>query len=156
MPLQRLILLRHGKAEERAPSGKDIDRALAPRGHVETRETARRLAEAGFVPELALVSSARRAAETWEAASGAFPGARTETTPALYNANPATMIEAAEASGAGSVILVGHNPGMHALAFELATRGLATVNVGRALANGFPTAAALCEAFITPSDGAAG
>ena len=70
MPLQRLILLRHGKAEERAPSGKDIDRALAPRGHVETRETARRLAEAGFVPELALVSSARRAAETWEAASG--------------------------------------------------------------------------------------
>lgn len=162
MPLQRLILLRHGKAEERAPSGKDVDRALAPRGHQEARETGRRLAEGGFAPSLAMVSTARRASETWDEVALALPGTRLELIPGLYNANPAMMIEAAEASGADSVILVGHNPGMHALALELVTRGLASVNVSRALANGFPTAAAavfrfedgkaLCEAFLTPRD----
>jgi phosphohistidine phosphatase len=162
MPLQRLILLRHGKAEERAASGKDFDRALAPRGHAEARETGHRLAEAGFVPELALVSSAVRAKETWDEAAQAFPETRLELTPALYHASPTIMLEAAEETEASSVILVGHNPGMHALAAHLATRGVAPVDVGRALTNGFPTAAAavfrfegrsaLCEAFFSPRD----
>jgi phosphohistidine phosphatase len=162
MPLQRLILLRHGKAEERSSSGKDFDRPLAPRGHREAREMGQRLADAGFRPDVALVSPARRAAQTWEEASAAFPDARLDLIPALYNANPTALMEAAEDSGAGTAILVAHNPGMHALAFELVTRGPAGSTTGRAIAHGFPTAAAavfrfeegkpVCEALFTPKD----
>jgi phosphohistidine phosphatase len=162
MPLKRLILLRHGKAEERAPSGKDFDRALAARGHDETREMGFRLAEAGFVPDLALVSPAARAAQTWEEASGAFPRAKLDLVAALYNANPTTIMETVEASGAASAIVVCHNPGIHALAFELMARWPAGSTVGRAIAQGFPTAAAavfrfeagqpVCEAYFTPKD----
>ena len=162
MPLERLILMRHGKAEERAASGKDFDRALAARGHAEAFGMGRRLAEGGFALELALVSPARRALETWEEAGAAFPGVRVELDPALYHADPTALLEAAEASGAASVILVGHNPGLHALAFELANQGRAAPGAGPALSQGFPTAAvavfrfeggtAVCEAFFTPRD----
>ncbi len=163
MPLQRLILLRHGKAEERAPSGKDFDRALAPRGRSEAREMGERLAELGLRPDLALVSPAKRAAQTWEEAGAAFPATRLELAPALYHANPATMIEAAEEAGADAVILVGHNPGIHTLALALATRDAAGAPAaGQLIGRGFPTAAAavfrfesgraVCEAFLTPRD----
>ena len=37
--MDRLILLRHGKAEADAPSGRDFDRALTPRGQETGVET---------------------------------------------------------------------------------------------------------------------
>ncbi|HTK33705.1 MAG TPA: histidine phosphatase family protein [Caulobacteraceae bacterium] len=163
MPLERLILLRHGKAEERAPSGKDFDRALAPRGHEEAREAGRRLAEAGLVPDLALVSPARRAIQTWEEVAAALPQTVLEQAPALYNASPATLLEAVECADAASVILVGHNPGIHALAAHLLAQGQAGSTVGRLIARGsFPTATAavfrfeagkpVCEAVFSPRE----
>lgn len=162
MPLKRLILIRHGKTERDAASGQDFDRALTQRGREDSRETGRRLAEAGFVPDLALVSSAMRAAQTWDEMAAAFPDARVERSRDLYHSNPGGMIEAARASDAASVAIVGHNPGMHTLAFELAARGLTEPAVLRRLREGFPTAGAavfrfedgapICEALITPKD----
>ena len=160
MPLERLILLRHGNAERRAPSGEDFDRALTERGRRESRETGARLAEAGFSVDLALVSEARRARETWEEAGLAFPAAAAERRRSLYHASPADLWLAAEEAGARAVILVGHNPGMHALAFDLTSRGRTDPAVARALDRGFPTASAAvfrfeggrptCEAFVIP------
>jgi phosphohistidine phosphatase len=162
MPLQRLILMRHAKAEERSPSGKDFDRVLTARGRAEAREMGLRLAEAGLHPTLALVSPAVRAVETWDEVRTAFPETWTEQVPALYHATPAAMIEAVEGREAPSVILVGHNPGLHALAFELISRGVSGPTLTRAVREGFPTAAAaafrfegeqvLCDAFLTPHD----
>ena len=53
--MDRLILLRHGKAESESVSGDDFDRRLAPRGVRESAAMARTLAELGFVPDVALV-----------------------------------------------------------------------------------------------------
>ena len=60
--MDRLILLRHGKAEPDAASGQDFDRALTERGRRDTLIVAKALAEAGFAPDLVLVSTAVRAA----------------------------------------------------------------------------------------------
>jgi phosphohistidine phosphatase len=162
MSLKRLILIRHGKAEARAASGEDFDRALTERGQTDARETGRRLAEAGFAPDLALVSAATRASQTWDEAGRAFPDARVERMRSLYHEGPAGMLQAARAAGADCVAIVGHNPGMHALAFELVARGRAEPAVIRRLREGFPTACAVvfrlddggpvCEALISPKD----
>ena len=87
--MDRLILLRHGKAEAHAASGQDFDRPLTERGRRDVALVARRLAEAGQVPDLVLVSPAARARETWEAMARAVfdlraGGAR----PALYEIGP--------------------------------------------------------------------
>jgi len=163
MSLERLILIRHGKAEGRSASGDDFDRALAERGRVESRETGARLAERGFVPDLALVSAARRTVETWEALGPAFPAARSEVSKALYLAGPDELLRAAHAAEAGAVALVGHNPGMHTLAYRLITGGLAEAGIARRIGAGLPTASAVvirfdngravCEALFTPRDG---
>src|ERR1700761_7777574 len=147
MPLHRLILLRHGKAEQRAASGEDFDRDLVERGRAAAAATGRRLAAAGFSPELALVSSAKRALETWRAAAPAFPETRVEETRALYHAGAGEMLSLAEGAEAGPGILVGHNPGLHALALALASGGEADRSVRRALSEGFPTASAAVFRF---------
>ena len=77
--LQRLILLRHGKAESVAESGGDFERGLTERGRRDAALIGRVLADAGITPDLALVSAARRARETWDEASPAFPHARCES-----------------------------------------------------------------------------
>lgn len=162
MALERLILLRHGKAEGRAPSGEDFDRALTERGHANARRIGQRLAELGIGIDLAIVSTAVRARQTWDEAGLAFPDARVDHRDELYHADPVALAEAAVEAGVGSVILVGHNPGMHALAFGLAQRGSAEPEAERVLREGFPTASAAvfgfpngrahCERVLTPRD----
>ncbi|HWW25895.1 MAG TPA: histidine phosphatase family protein, partial [Caulobacter sp.] len=52
--MDRLILMRHGKAEQHAASGGDFERALAPRGQNDAALMAKVLAKAGLSPDLAL------------------------------------------------------------------------------------------------------
>jgi phosphohistidine phosphatase len=141
--MERLILLRHGKAETGSPTGVDFDRALTERGRRDSALTAKALAAAGFTPDLVLVSPAARAAETWEAAKAQFPKAEVVISRALYNAEPETILSEAEREGAGAatVMVVAHNPGLHQLAVTLAQRGKDGPDRARLLA-GFPTAAA--------------
>jgi phosphohistidine phosphatase len=154
--MHRLILLRHGKAEATpAAGGGDFERGLTARGRRESAIIGRMLAEGGFRPDLVLVSTARRAMETWEQAAPAFPQARMAPMRELYHAGPAALAEAAR-ERPGVVMIVGHNPGLHEFALMLAG--------GRAgpLAGGFPTAAAAVfngeadgmalERFLTPRE----
>ena len=119
--MDRLILLRHGKAEPDSDSGDDFDRRLAPRGVRESVDMGARLADMGFQPQVALVSPAARARDTWEAAQPAFPTAETRFVDHLYHADSETIRHAAEEAGAGvaTVIVVGHNPGMQELTIRL-------------------------------------
>ena len=71
--MDRLILLRHGDAERQAPSGEDFDRRLTATGRRESVETGESLAHLGFAPDLAIVSGAARARETYQAASDVLP-----------------------------------------------------------------------------------
>jgi phosphohistidine phosphatase len=138
--MHRLILLRHGKAEPASASGDDFDRALTERGRREAALTGRLLAEAGLIPDLALVSAARRTRETWTEASAAFPDAQVEFSRGLYLASGEQLASVAGAAGSANVMLVGHNPGLHELALALlAESGAPPVSVRM---DGFPTAAA--------------
>lgn len=144
--MQRLIILRHGEAENTRAGTDDFDRGLTPEGRAEAARTARLLADAGVAPVLAIVSDARRARETWEAAAPAFPGAEVRFDRDLYNAPTHVLMAAAKAglTEADVVMLIGHNPGLHGLALDLARHD----GAGQALAAGFPTGAAAVFALV--------
>ena len=150
--MDRLILLRHGKAETDAPSGRDFDRALTERGRRDAALIARLLDEAGLAPDLALVSPAARTVQTWEAAAPFFPQARVVETPELYEITAGDILALARREGAavGTVMVVGHNPGLGQLAAWLAQEAR-SAEARAQLAQGFPTAAAAVIAFSPPA-----
>lgn len=147
--MDRLILLRHGKAEPDSESGEDFDRRLAPRGVQESAEMGARLADMGFLPQVALVSPAARAKATWESAQAAFPNAETRFLDHLYHADSETIRRAAEEAGASvaTVMMVGHNPGMQELTIRLLQEGAAPSSLIAKAQRNFPTAAAAVFLF---------
>ena len=120
--MRRLILMRHGEAERRADGGGDFDRRLTARGAADSAAVAHALAVRGFPPSVALVSSAVRTVETWEAAAPAFPGVRPSFLRALYDAEAQRLWEVFSESTSPTVLLVAHNPGVHNLAASLGLR----------------------------------
>ncbi len=139
--MERLILMRHGKAERHATSGGDFERALAESGQADAAVMGRVLAGLGLAPDLMLVSSARRTRETAERVAASFAKARVEHMRDLYHADPEDIVQAVEdeGGGAGTVMVVGHNPGMHELALRLALQGQASPILTNRLRGRFPT-----------------
>lgn len=142
--MQRLILMRHGKAERARGGMEDVDRGLTERGAEDSTIIAGVLKSQGLVPDRALVSEARRTQETWAAASRWFPDAETVVLPDLYLADAVRILAVTErgAGQADTVIVVGHNPGLHELALRLLLEGSASPSVIARFRNGFPTATA--------------
>ncbi len=142
--MDRLILMRHGKAERHAAQGGDFERALAERGRQDVALIASALAAEGLAPDLVLVSAARRTRETWEAAAGAFPGATAEVLRNLYHAEAQEVLAAVREADApaGTVMVVGHNPGLHDLSLRLAMGAPADAGEITKLRGRFPTATA--------------
>ena len=137
----RLLLLRHAKSAW--PEGVvDEERPLNGRGREAARLVGAYLAREGLVPDLALVSTARRTQETWALVSGWLeprPNLRSE--PALYAASPEEMLDVLKDVGAGprTVLMLAHNPGTQELALALA----GSAGDGRAIqamAEKYPTA----------------
>lgn len=139
--MERLILMRHGKAERHAQTGGDFERALAESGRADAAVMGQVLAGLGMSPDLMLVSSARRTRETAEQVSVSFAKARIEHMRDLYHADPEEIVQAVEDEGgaAGTVMVVGHNPGMHELALRLALQGQASPILTNKLRGRFPT-----------------
>jgi phosphohistidine phosphatase len=142
--MDRLILLRHAKAESEAESGDDFDRRLAPRGQREAEAVGVQLAAEGARPDLALVSPAARTRETWELAAAALADAEVRFEPSLYNAEAQTILRLAErlGKGRGTVVVVGHNPGLQELAVRLLRDGHAPAAFLVRAQRHFPPAAA--------------
>lgn len=120
--MRQLILLRHAKAVPQDEAEDDHERALAAEGREAAPRVAAALARAGAAPEIALVSDARRTRETWELTKPCFPGTKEKFLKALYLCPAETLMHEAEKAKAWSVLLVGHNPGLHDLASRLAYR----------------------------------
>ena len=122
--MKRLILMRHGKAERSSPGG-DFERALTERGLTDAALMGRLLVDEGLVPDIGVVSTARRTQQTWQALSEAFPKALTRSLGGLYNAEAGRILFEAEAAGVehDTVMMVGHNPGMHGLTIGLLHEG---------------------------------
>ena len=120
--MRQLILLRHAKAVPADEADDDFERALAAEGREAAPRVAGALLKAGAAPDLALVSDSKRTRETWELAKSSFPKAQVRFLEALYNGPAETLMYEAERAGAQSVMLIGHNPGVHDLASRLAYR----------------------------------
>jgi len=128
--MRRLLLLRHAKTENDAPSGRDQDRRLDDRGRRDAAEIGGWIGRHAPFPESVLVSTAVRADQTWEIAWEAMqdrvPPPQVELLPELYAADPTQLLEAVHAAAAADpkvLMLVGHNPGMHELALMLTGSG---------------------------------
>lgn len=122
-----LALVRHAKSDWGDPSLDDHDRPLNDRGVRDAPRMARRLADAwaadGLRPDLILASTALRARTTAEA-FGAELGVAVSLDPELYGAPAGALLAAAAASGARTVVVVAHDPGMSVLAGRLSGDGI--------------------------------
>jgi phosphohistidine phosphatase len=142
--MRRLMLLRHAKTENDAPSGRDLDRRLDNRGRQDAADIGGWIGRHPPFPDSVLVSHAIRAHQTWEIAWEAMkdlvPEPQVELVPELYGADPAQLLQiirAASETDPRRLMLVGHNPGMHELALALAGSGDAAGR--KALADNLPT-----------------
>lgn len=144
-----LSLLRHAKSKwDPHQSLSDFDRGLNERGRRAAPLMGGYMAEQGLVPDLILCSSARRACETLELVLSQLPDEpKVKHRKDLYLASPGTLLSRIRNVSAKYkwVMVVGHNPGMHALALGLCSSGDATAR--RDLASKFPTAALAVFSF---------
>ncbi|GLX16543.1 MULTISPECIES: SixA phosphatase family protein [Streptomyces] len=136
----RLLLVRHAKAVPKDRPIDDFDRPLSDRGKADAPRTGRWLAESGLAPGLVLCSPSRRTRQTWQLAVAALA----DPPPAvyddrLYNAAPSMLVSvlAERGRGLGSLLLVGHNSGIHELAAGLCGSG--PPDLLERVAAGFPT-----------------
>ena len=122
---KRLYLLRHAKSSWGKPELPDHDRPLAARGRRAVKLLAEHLRSEGIAPALVLCSSARRARQTFEGIAPAIPDVPVKFEDDLYGASEGELREFLRAipDTAESVLLIGHNPAIQALALSLAGSG---------------------------------
>lgn len=125
--MRQLLLFRHAKTERDSPTGQDHDRELTERGRSDAIAVAQTLTRLKLVPDTALVSTARRAVETWElAAPHLSPQPKVQIDPDLYLASTAQLLHAVHGmtgSREKRLMIVAHNPGLHECALSLAADG---------------------------------
>jgi phosphohistidine phosphatase len=144
-PTRRLLLLRHAKAEATVGPQPDADRALSAQGRRGCRLLADYLAAQRLAPDLILCSSSRRTRQTVELIAGALPPAvPVLTEDRLYLAPPEDLLARLRDidDGVPTVMLVGHNPGIHRLAVGL------LAGPSRPRIPTFPTAALAVEDLL--------
>ena len=140
--MRQLLLLRHAKSSWEDRGLADSDRPLNARGRRAAAAMRTVMADLGLEPDLVLVSTAKRTQQTLAALE---PWAETpliEAMDRLYLATAESLLETLQgvASTVRSVLLVGHNPGLHELATLLAG-GQAVDETVRRLGEGYPSGA---------------
>ena len=140
--MRRLLLLRHAKTEIDAPSGKDFDRQLDPRGLTDAAAMGAWLNRHPPLPDLVCVSTAARARQTWDLVAAELTDAQPVVAhlDELYGAGPAELlavIRAAAVEDPALLMIVGHNPGLHELALGLI--GIDDASGRKAIAGNLPT-----------------
>ena len=120
-----LHLLRHAKSSWEDQTLADDERPLAPRGIRDARRLARHLSGLGIEAGLVLCSSAVRARQTLDLLKPSLGGTPVLIEEALYAAPAAALLERLQTlpESVGSVVLIGHNPGMQEVALKLASGG---------------------------------
>jgi phosphohistidine phosphatase len=142
--MRQLLLLRHAKSSWDDPALSDHARPLNTRGRRAAAAMAQAIRDLDLSPEVVLVSSARRTLQTLEALRPLLEaGTLVEPLDAIYLAPWQGLLSAVQRAPdtARSVMVVGHNPGLHE--FALALMG------ADALARGGPDAERLAEGYPT-------
>ncbi|WP_428483115.1 SixA phosphatase family protein [Rhodopila sp.] len=151
--MRQLLILRHAKSSWDDTASPDRDRPLNPRGRRSVAIMRQAMQDLGLTPDMVLVSTARRTMQTLEALEPWDDMPLVDPMDSLYLASLDDLMAALHgvAETVRSVLLIGHNPGLHDLALTLAgRRALASGEHERALVAGFPTAA-LAEFVIAGS-----
>lgn len=151
--MKTLILLRHAKSDHTDGNASDHERHLASRGRLDAPLVGRWIERAGLVPDRVLCSDAVRTRQTWTLVAEEWEesrGARFSQVsyrPGLYLASAARILRivGADAEDADSLMVIGHNPGMHDLAQALVAPGATAAH--RRLARKFPTGAVAVVTF---------
>ncbi len=120
--MKTLLILRHAHAGHGAPRLADHDRPLSEQGQRDATQVGHWLRENGWLPTLILTSTAVRARATAQAVAEASAHEVMSIPDAtLYNASPDPYREILHALGGAHerVMVVGHNPGLETLLFEL-------------------------------------
>jgi phosphohistidine phosphatase len=168
----RLALLRHAKSSWDDSTLDDFARPLNARGLQTAPVMGAVLASLNFTPDRILCSPSERTTETLKCIQPSFRGTQPKASfeDVLYLAGTTELLTAlrAVASQFSKVLIIGHNPGLHALAVKLAATGDAN-QIAR-LGDKFPTASLAVytfpqsdwqnidpatgnlDAFITPKD----
>lgn len=143
-----LVLFRHAKAVPSDGAIRDYDRPLDTRGRQDAPKMGAYMARHQLVPDLAIVSPAKRTRETWELAAAAFPVPPPVIyEDRLYDASPQIILDVIKAAGgdARRLLIIGHNPGIHQLAVLLIAAG--DVDSREQLREGLPTSALVTIEF---------
>lgn len=137
--------MRHAKSSWDDPQLSDHARPLNARGRAAAAAMRGAMRELGLAPDVVLVSSSRRTLQTLEALEPWDDSPLVEPMDVLYLATRAQLLQALHgvAETARSVLLLGHNPGLHELAtYLVGPRELSLANLAvRRLAAGYPTGA---------------
>ena len=117
-----LVILRHAKSDW-PDDVSDHERPLAERGRRDAPAMGRWLREAGYVPDRVACSTALRTRQTWELVRDELDAdPPTEFEPQLYGATVQELLDVIghAPADAGTLLVIGHNPGLEYLALTLA------------------------------------
>jgi phosphohistidine phosphatase len=136
-----LTLLRHAKSSWDDPELGDFDRPLAPRGETAAPRIGAAMVAAKLKPDLVVCSSALRTRQTLALVMVEFAKPMRDIVyeDDIYLATASSLLTRLRTvkRQATHIMLVGHNPGLHALALELVGDGRRKQIV--AMARKFPT-----------------
>lgn len=134
----RLLLLRHAQATDYAPGLEDHERPLTDHGLEQATTVGSALRARAVKIDQVICSSATRTRQTWQALGLDAP---VDYTDDIYNAAGDTILERIRLTDeqAGSIMIVGHGPGLPSLAAQLAGPGSDQRAVD-VLKNGYPVA----------------
>ena len=111
--MRKLILLRHAHAESATAGQSDRDRPLSREGLAEAEAAGRWLKDHGHLPDRILCSPATRTLQTLEQVLLALGYLEQRTESRIYDATPGTLMQVAdEHRECGTLMIVGHNPGL--------------------------------------------
>jgi phosphohistidine phosphatase len=124
--MRRLLLFRHARAERSEPGMEDRARVLMERGRKDAGKIGAYMAGHALLPDRVVISPAARTQETWKIAAAAFrPAPAAMTVDQLYDATPHAIFAVIKdaPAAAHTLLIVGHNPGLHEVAVMLIASG---------------------------------
>jgi phosphohistidine phosphatase len=150
-PMQRLILMRHAKTEPWVEGIDDFARQLTETGHRDARHMAEAVVARGWLPNRILMSTARRTRETAVHVAAVVDGERVRPMEELYLCGVQQLADVVAANQmVSTLMIIGHNPGVHDFAMLLARTGAARDDhAQRRLMEKFPTS---CTALFDVED----
>lgn len=124
--MKKLILFRHAKSDWNDPVPRDFDRPLNGKGRRAARAIGRHARDIGITFDRVVASPAVRVTETLDEFAGGY-GKLPEPSfdRRIYLASAQTLLEVVQDAddAAGSILMVGHNPGLEDLVFLLVPEG---------------------------------